>query len=131
VRSRSRQLPRPGLERRDELQLSIFVRAGDMVAGRPLYHEILDRLQHAGLRGASAVRGMQGFGASGQLRAPGLTGLTGHEPVLIQVTDDAASVRAFISEMDELPRGGLIVLTPVVALRPGADVCNVATSTPA
>jgi uncharacterized protein len=131
VRNPSRQLPRGQLRRQDELQLSIFVRAGDKFAGRPLYREILDRAQRAGLRGATAIRGMQGFGASGSLRAPALTGLSGHEPVLIQLTDDAAAVRAFVSEIDQLPFGGLIILAPVVALRPVADVRDEAASAPA
>jgi uncharacterized protein len=107
------------------------MRAGDRFSGRPLYHEILDRARRAGLRGATAIRGMQGFGASGNPRALGLTGLSGHEPVLIQVTDDAARVRAFLSAIDQLPFGGLIVLAPVAALRPVDDVRDVATSAPA
>jgi len=111
--------------------LSIFVRAGDKFAGRPLYREILDRARRAGLRGATAIRGMQGFGASRNLRAPGLTGLSGHEPVLIQLTDDAAAVRAFVSEIDQLHFGGLIILAPVVTLRPVADVRDEAASAPA
>ena len=111
--------------------MSIFMRAGDMFAGRPLYREILDRARGAGLRGATAIRGMQGFGASGKVHAPGLAGLSGHEPVLVQATDDAAAVRAFVSAIDQLPLGGLIVLAPVVALRPVADVRDEATSAPA
>ena len=130
MRSRSRRLPLGELCRRPELQLSIFVQDGDRFDGRPLHHEIIDRARRAGLRGATAVRGMQGFGASGKLRASGLAGLSGHEPVLIQVTDDAARVRAFVTEIERLPGTGLILLQPVVTLRRVAEASDVAASVP-
>jgi uncharacterized protein len=97
-----------------------------MFAGRPLYHEIIDRARRAGLRGATAIRGMQGFGASGKVRASGLAGLSGHEPVLIQVTDDAARVRAFLPEIDHLLGAGLIVLHDVVTARRVAGLPDIA-----
>ncbi|HUB41143.1 MAG TPA: DUF190 domain-containing protein [Streptosporangiaceae bacterium] len=131
MRTGSRRVAHGDFRRQQELQLSVFVRAGDTFAGRPLHREILDRARRAGLRGATAVRGLQGFGASGSLRAPGLTGLTGHEPVLIVVTDDATRVRAFVAEIDQLPGAGLIVLQSVVTLRRDADVGHEATSAPA
>jgi len=102
-----------------------------MFSGRPLYHEILDRAQRAGLRGATAIRGMQGFGASGKMRGPMLAGLSGHEPVLILVTDDADLVRAFLPEIDQLPGAALIVLRPVNTLRRDAQHPDVTTSAPA
>jgi uncharacterized protein len=131
VKNRSRQPPHGELRRREELQLSILVQAGDTYAGHPLHHEILDRARRAGLSDTTALRGMQGFGASGKLRAPGLARLNGHEPVLIQVTDDAARVRAFVSAIEQLPGVALIVLKPVTAVRSAAGVRDVATSAPA
>ncbi len=111
-----------------ELQLSIFVRAGDTYAGRPLHHEIIDRAQQAGLRGATAIRGLQGFGASANLGRPGLAALTGREPVLIEVTDDAVKVRAFLPSVEQLACGGLIVLKTVTTVRTVADLPDIATS---
>jgi len=107
--------------------LSVFTRAGDIFAGRPLYHEILDRARRAGLRGATAIRGMQGFGSSGKVRASGLAGLSGDEPVVIWVTDDAARVLAFLPEIDQLPGAALIVLRPVNTLRRDAHLPDVTT----
>jgi uncharacterized protein len=125
----------PGLPRerravqQTRLQLSIFVRAGDMYAGRPLYREIVDRTRRAGLHGATALRGLQGFGASANLRRPGLSGRTGHEPVLIEVTDEAAKVRAFLPAVEQLVGGGgLIVLRTVTAMRAVADLPDIAAS---
>jgi uncharacterized protein len=99
------------------VQLSVVVRACDRVGGRPLYCEIIDRARAAGLAGATAVRGLAGFGAAGELRMPGLTGSRGSEPVLIEITDDAAKVQQFLSDVDHLVASGLVVLKPVTVTR--------------
>jgi uncharacterized protein len=116
------------LVRRAELELSIFVRSNDTYADRPLHHEIIDRARRAGLRGATTIRGLQGFGASANLQRSRLTGLTGHEPVLIQITDDAVKVRAFLPSIEQLASSRLIVLKMVTSVQVVADLPGVATS---
>ena len=103
--------------RSELVQLSVLVRAGDRAGGRPLYCEIIDRARAAGLGGATAVRGLVGFGAARQLRMPGLAGSRGSEPVLIEITDDAAKVHGFLSTVDHLVGSGLVVLKPVTGTR--------------
>jgi uncharacterized protein len=103
--------------RSELVQLTVLVRAGDRVSGRPLYCEIIDRARAAGLGGATAVRGLVGFGAAGELRMPGLAGSRGSEPVLIEITDDAAKVHGFLSAVDHLVGSGLVVLKPVTVTR--------------
>ncbi len=124
---------RPGLPpkpwvRQSELQLCIFVRAGDTYAGRPLYHEIIDRARCTGLRGATAVRALQGFGASANFQRPGLAGLTGREPVLIEVIDEADRVRAFLPSVEQLDGPTLITLKEVTTVRAITDLPDTAAS---
>jgi PII-like signaling protein len=109
-----------------ELQASIFLRAGDLFHGRPLYQEIIDRARSAGLSGATAVRGLQGFGDSGLLRSAGLIGRGGFEPVRIEIADDPARVRAFLPELDRLLGSGLIVLKTVTVTRRVAGLPDIA-----
>jgi uncharacterized protein len=111
-----------------ELQLSIFMRAGDTFAGRPLYHEIIDRARAAGLPGATAVRGLQGFGASALLRAPGVVARNGSEPVLIEIAGDPDRVRVFLSSAEHLVGSEIIVLKIVTVVRKVADLPDVAAS---
>jgi uncharacterized protein len=132
VNDRRPRLLQRQVVRTSELQLCVFVRAGDSLAGRPLYREIIDRARDAGLSGATVVRGMQGFGASGKLRPSGLTGRSGSEPVLIEITDDAERVRAFLPVLDRLIGSGLVVLHAVTVTRqvPLAPPNIAATATP-
>jgi uncharacterized protein len=110
------------------LQLSVFVRAGDRFAGRPLHSEIVDRARAAGLGGATAVRGTTGFGASGQLRSPGLAGLSGGEPVLIELTDDPVRIRAFLPVLEEIIGSGLVVVREVTTVHRTTSVSDVTAS---
>ncbi|MGB6456379.1 MAG: DUF190 domain-containing protein [Streptosporangiaceae bacterium] len=108
--------PRPAdyeTVRIEVVQLSVLVRVGDRLGGRPLYCEIIDRARDAGFGGATAVRGLTGFGAAGKLRSAGLAGSRGSEPVLIEITDDAAKIYAFLPVLDQLIGSGLAVLKPV------------------
>jgi uncharacterized protein len=109
------------------VQLSVLVRAGDRLGDRPLYCEIIDRARAAGLGGATAVRGLAGFGAAGKLRMPGLAGSRGSEPVLIEITDDAAKVDRFLPALDQLVDSGLVVLKPVTVTR-GVAAPGIATT---
>lgn len=110
------------------MQLSIFVCAGDRFAGRPLHCEIVDRARAAGLAGATAVRGMSGFGESGQLRSPGLAGLSGYEPVLIELTDEPVRVRAFLPVLDEIIGSGLVMVREIMVVRRRTSVTDVTAS---
>jgi uncharacterized protein len=117
VRNRPARPARTEVIHRDELHASVLVRSGDTVGGRPLHDVIVRRAKAAGLSGATAIRGMQGFGASGKLPPLRLGGLTGSEPVLIEITDDAAVVRAFLPVLDRLVGSGLLVLKEVTVTR--------------
>jgi PII-like signaling protein len=124
-RGRRATAPAP-VVRRAELELSIFVRAGDRYGDRPLYHELVDLARCAGLRGATVVRGLQGFGGTATLRSAGLSGHGGYEPVLIQITDDAARVRAFLPVARQLVGSGLIVTKAVTSVRSTAGAPGMA-----
>jgi uncharacterized protein len=126
MRNRRGRLPESRTVRQAELQLSIFLRAGDLIGGRPAYHEIIDLAHRAGLSGASVVHGLRGFGDSAKLRPPGLIGPNGSEPVLIEILDSPARVHAFLPVLDQLLGSGLVVLKSVTASRRAADVPDIA-----
>jgi len=100
-----------------ELQVSIFLRSGDRYAGKPLVHEAVMLAKAAGLRGATVIRGLQGFGASGRLDGAGRLGFSGSEPVIIELCDEPDRMAAFLARAEPLLRNVLVVTKPVVATR--------------
>jgi uncharacterized protein len=125
-----RPTPKYQTVRSCEVHVSVYLRVGDTLAGRPLYCEIIERARAAGLSGATAVRGLTGFGASGALHSPGLAGLRGSEPVLIEITDDEPRIDAFLPILCQMAGGGLVVTSRATVIRRAAEPSGAATAGP-
>ncbi|MFE4019811.1 MULTISPECIES: DUF190 domain-containing protein [unclassified Streptomyces] len=106
------------------LRLTVLVGEQDVWHHRPLYAEIVHRARAAGLAGASAFRGVEGFGATSMIHTQRLLSLSEELPVAVIVVDTEERVRAFLPQLAELlAGGGLVTLDPCEVLtfrsRPG------------
>ncbi|WP_019633314.1 DUF190 domain-containing protein [Actinomadura atramentaria] len=99
------------------LRLTILIGENDTVHHRPLYREIVHRAQHAGLAGATVVRGIEGYGASGHVQTARILSLSEDLPLMIVLVDAEDKIRAFLPELDELVTDGLVLTEPVHAVR--------------
>jgi len=68
-----------------------------------------------GLAGASVVRGIMGFGRSGQLHRVTLRKTTSRAPVIIQIVDDPDKITAFLQQLEDFETGGLVTVQRVAA----------------
>ncbi|MFK0289374.1 DUF190 domain-containing protein [Streptomyces sp. NPDC090442] len=106
------------------LRLTVFVGEQDLWHHRPLYAEIVHRARAAGLAGASAFRGIEGFGSTSLIHTHRLLSLSEELPVAVVVVDTEERVRAFLPRLTELlAGGGLMTLDPCETIafrgRPG------------
>ncbi|MFJ8626516.1 DUF190 domain-containing protein [Kitasatospora sp. NPDC093550] len=92
------------------LRLTVLVGESDRWHHRPLYSEIVHRARAAGLAGASAFRGIEGFGASSLVHTTRLLSLSEDLPVAVVIVDEEQRVRAFLPDLDGLVAGGLVLL---------------------
>lgn len=99
------------------LRLTVIVGESDQHHHRPLYTEIVHRAHAAGLAGATALRGIEGYGASNHIHTTRLLSLSDDLPVVVVVVDEEAKIRAFLPELDELVAEGLVILDPVEVVR--------------
>ena len=90
-------------------RLTIYIGETDQHHHRPLYTEIVERAQQAGLAGATVVRGMEGFGASSHIHTTRILRLSEDLPVVIVIVDTTGRIDAFLPQLDELITEGLIV----------------------
>jgi len=99
------------------VRLTIFLGEDDTWHHKPLYHEIVSRAHHAGLAGASVLRGIEGYGASSRIHTSRLLSLSEDLPLAVIIVDQEDRIRAFLPQLDELVSEGLVILDPVEVIR--------------
>lgn len=105
----------------DAQRLMIFVGESDKVHHRPVYVEIVHRAHQAGLAGATVLRGIEGFGASGQIHTTRFLDLSEDLPMVVLIVDAAEAIAAFLPQLDEIITQGLVVIDDVEVARYDPD----------
>lgn len=107
------------------LQLSVLVSEHTRYRHHPLYAEIVHRAHNHGLAGASAFRGIEGFGHSHHVHEANLFEFSSHLPVLVVVVDTEETVRQFFSLLDDIkPMAMLVAISPVEVLTSAQEVAR-------
>lgn len=97
-----------------QIRLRIYLGEADKFQHKPLYQEIVERAHTAGLAGASAFRGIAGFGAQSVLHEPHLLRLSSDLPILIELIDSKNKIDDFLKVVEPLLAGSLITEDEVV-----------------
>ena len=101
--------------------LMIFIEDTDTWKGEQLYAVIVRLMQKRGLDGPTAVSGITGFGAAGQIHRKGLFGVSDEKPIIIVAIDSEAKVREAIEAVAPLVKEGLICTYDTEVFTPDAD----------
>ncbi len=73
-------------------------------------------LRERGIAGATVFRGIEGFGANARLHTTRLLRLSEDLPILVEVVDEEARIRAILPELDAMVGDGLITLEKIEVL---------------
>ena len=76
------------------LLVRIYLGEADHRDGKPLYQVIVAFLRDRDIAGATVFRGIEGFGANAHLHTTRLLRLSEDLPILIEVVDEEARLRA-------------------------------------
>ncbi|MES4889676.1 DUF190 domain-containing protein [Streptomyces sp. NPDC096012] len=95
------------------LRLTIFIDDTDTWHHKPLFTEIVHRAHAFGLAGATVFRGLEGYGATSIVHTTRLLSMADDLPVTIIIIDEEDRIRAFMSQLEELPISGLITTQEV------------------
>ncbi len=97
--------------------MRIFVGEADKVGHSPLYERIVQKARADGLAGATAWKGVTGFGATSTIRTARVLDLSADLPVVIELVDEEVKLKNFQAVLDELFEkadcGGLVTLERV------------------
>lgn len=105
------------METEQALRLTVIVGESDVWHHRPVFTEVIHRAHQAGLAGASAFRGIEGFGSSSMIHTQRLLSMSEDLPVAVVIVDAAEKVRAFLPLLDDLAEQTTIVLAPCEIVR--------------
>jgi hypothetical protein len=100
--------------------MRILIGESDKYHGTPLYEALLQRFRQKGLAGATVLRGIAGFGAESIVHTEKVLRLSLDLPIVIEVVETEAAIRAILPDLDEMIGGGLITLerARVIMYRP-------------
>src|SRR5262249_8903541 len=100
----------------------IYFSDADRVQGLPLERALLERLRHDGFAGATALRGLAGFGARRVVHTANIVDVAGDLPIVVEVVDDEARTGQLFGILDEMfagetRAGALVTVERVRAVR--------------
>ncbi|MGC9313404.1 MAG: DUF190 domain-containing protein [Sediminispirochaetaceae bacterium] len=98
----------------DASLLRIFLGESDRTGSLPVYERIVQEAKKTGLAGATVFKGILGFGRSSRIHAAKILRLSEDLPLVIEIVDEAAKIKAFLPFLDSLFEsaecGGLITI---------------------
>ncbi len=91
-------------------RVRIYLSERDIAEGQPLYLVALERLRREGATGATALRGVAGFGPGHRLRTAGTADLSQSPPIVIEWVDRVERIARALPALDELLPDALITI---------------------
>jgi PII-like signaling protein len=101
-------------------QLTIFIGETDLYHHQALYGALLEMLRREGCSGATAIRGIAGFGASTVIHTSAILSLSMDLPIVIVVVDRPERIDRIIEPVRAMAPNALITLTEVEVVQSGA-----------
>jgi len=95
----------------------IFLGESDKIRGRPAYAAIVEEARQRGIRGATVLRGIMGYGAGSRIHSAAILRLSEDLPIVIELVDEEARIRDFLPWLEDALGGGLVTLERVEVIR--------------
>ncbi|HET7825219.1 MAG TPA: DUF190 domain-containing protein [Anaeromyxobacter sp.] len=121
-------------------RVRIYVSEDAKVGMRPLHFALVELLRRENAQGATVLRGVEGFGAGGEIHVSHLVDVASKLPVIVEWVDTPQQVERLLPRVRELVRHGLVTIDdtevllyephPVRDLAPSASVADVMSRDP-
>ena len=98
---------------REEKMMRIFVGEADKWENEPLYMAIIELCRERGIKGATALRGIAGYGLHNRVHTDRILRLSGDLPVVVEVIDREDKLKEALPELEKMIGDGLITFETV------------------
>ena len=104
----------------ERVLMRIHIGERDKYEGKPLYQAIIELLRGRQYAGATAFRGIMGFGAHAKLHTDRSEYLSFDMPIVVECVETEERIMAILPVLDNMIGGGLITLerAKVIMYRP-------------
>ena len=103
-------------------QLTIYLGETDQHLHRATYMAIIEWLRAQKIAGATATRGIAGYGASSHLHYSNILRLSMDMPIAITIVDLSERIDSIIAPLAEIAPNAMMTVHPVEVVRPGVGV---------
>jgi uncharacterized protein len=93
--------------------LRIYIGESDRWEGRPLYEAIVRVAREHGLTGATALRGIEGFGTNSRIHTVKVLHLSEALPIVVEIADRADRIAKFMPTLDKMVGEGMVTVEKV------------------
>lgn len=101
------------------VKVSIYLSEGSTHHGVPTYSSILDFLFYRGVSGATALKGIAGFGADHHMHNTSIVEISDHLPLKIEFVESREKVTELLGKLEELAGTGMIEIQETTVAKPG------------
>ena len=101
----------------EQVLTRVFIGESDRWHHQPLWMALLQRLRKEGFAGATAFRGIGGFGARSVLHTTLLERLSQDLPLVLEIVDTAEHIERLLPILDEMVAEGLVTMETARVLK--------------
>ena len=94
-------------------RLRIYIGEDDKFQGQPLAEVIVKEARKLKLAGATAFRGLIGFGANSLIHTSKILRLSEGLPVVVEIIDHPDRLKPLLSLLDDMVKEGMVTREPV------------------
>lgn len=98
-------------------RVTVYVGSADTWHGRNLALAVVEHCRRLGMAGATATRGVMGFGKNSRIHRAHLLGLPEDLPEKVEIIDRPDRIAALLPTLEAMVSGGLIVVENVRVVR--------------
>lgn len=89
--------------------LKIYIGESESYHHMALYHALIEKIKKQGMAGATTVRGIEGYGAGGQIHSTRVLRLSEDLPIVIEVVDYEEKINALIDMIRDMVTSGVMI----------------------
>jgi PII-like signaling protein len=98
-------------------RVTVYIGSSDTWHGTNLAVAIIERCRKLGFAGATASRGVMGFGKSSRIHRAHLLGLSQDLPEKVEIIDRPERIAELLPVLEEMVSGGLVVVEDLHIIR--------------